>query len=620
MTVLKIQKVVSFSSEDPLHPASDLLKKRKWRCRDEGEKQAWVLLQLEHLSTITNINIGNAGSAFVEVQVGRQGGDLDQMKVLLVATSFMSVNESRVGDQQGRVKMIDQEKLAGEIAKEKWDLVKVVATQPFTKQTRYGISFIELCGSGTEAPEGKTEKVNKLGAFKLKTNPESDLSVGSYFSRKKDDAESSVSSPSVAAAMRSDTSLAERSLVRSREKDKKRKIEISPAAKEEIKRRRVDTPFPSRNSLPGEPSVSESPRLKEKKRESFSNKANSLPVKNNQDRDASQKKEEAFKKRKVLDKGETSEESRKKEKPQKYGKFKELLRGVHFTISGFQNPLRGEIRQKGLDMGAQYHGDWGSSCTHLVCAFTNTPKFNQVRGKGKIVKADWLEECHSQRRRLPWRRFCLDRKDKDQEESEEEIWEETSKEDNYDCDTDEEIERLQAAEIKERESEKEKDSKDKAATAHDRDLEANKENVKEENKYDCDTDEEIEQCLKNDEEVDPYEVETDIDDEEIPRLLPDTSNLSFETLPNFFKSHNFFFHGSFEEDETSLLERYVTSAGGKVKLYMDPEVDIVITKKKEDEQFKEAKKVNRDVKFVLPEWIFRCNDKHKFVSVDEYSL
>lgn len=59
------------------------------------------------------------------------------------------------------------------------------------------------------------------------------------------------------------------------------------------------------------------------------------------------------------------------------------------------------------------------------CAFPNTPKFNQVKGKGKIVKRKWLEDCHSQRKRLPWRRYALDKADLDKEESEEEICEKT---------------------------------------------------------------------------------------------------------------------------------------------------------------------------------------------------
>ena len=63
-------------------------------------------------------------------------------------------------------------------------------------------------------------------------------------------------------------------------------------------------------------------------------------------------------------------------------------------------------------MGARYRGDWDNSCTHLICAFVNTPKFNQVKGRGKIVKKDWIEKSYSDRKRYPWRRYCLDNQDK----------------------------------------------------------------------------------------------------------------------------------------------------------------------------------------------------------------
>ena len=90
MAPLKFKKIVGFSSEDSLFPASNLLTNSKWKCKEEGEKQAWVCLQLEELSVISNIDIGNNGAAFVEVQVGRQGCDQDQMKVILVAVRISS--------------------------------------------------------------------------------------------------------------------------------------------------------------------------------------------------------------------------------------------------------------------------------------------------------------------------------------------------------------------------------------------------------------------------------------------------------------------------------------------------------------------------------------------------
>ena len=163
------------------------------------------------------------------------------------------------------------------------------------------------------------------------------------------------------------------------------------------------------------------------------------------------------------------------ETTKKSAPFRDLLRGVVFALSGFQNPLRGEIRGKAMEMGAKYEPDWSSRCTHLICAFANTPKFQQVKTSGgKIVKREWVEECHSRRRRLPWRRFCLDRADRG-EESEEEVWEEVAVQRNnangasrhpvdpYEQDTDEEVEQLKQRDAKEAEDKKRKLDAEKRA-------------------------------------------------------------------------------------------------------------------------------------------------------------
>merc|ERR1712168_933823 len=94
-------------------------------------------------------------------------------------------------------------------------------------------------------------------------------------------------------------------------------------------------------------------------------------------------------------------------KKYQYAPFNELMKNVTFVISGFQNPLRGEVRSKACKMGAVYKGDWDASCTHLICAFANTPKFNQVKGKGKIVKKEWVEDNFTNRKKLNWKRYSL---------------------------------------------------------------------------------------------------------------------------------------------------------------------------------------------------------------------
>lgn len=46
--------------------------------------------------------------------------------------------------------------------------------------------------------------------------------------------------------------------------------------------------------------------------------------------------------------------------------FHKLLEGVVFVMSGFQNPFRGELRDKAIEMGAVYKPDWKKGCTHLM--------------------------------------------------------------------------------------------------------------------------------------------------------------------------------------------------------------------------------------------------------------
>lgn len=57
----------------------------KWRCSKPGEGQGVIVLQLEQASQITGIDIGNNGSAFVEVLVTRSGGSEDYQVQMILA-------------------------------------------------------------------------------------------------------------------------------------------------------------------------------------------------------------------------------------------------------------------------------------------------------------------------------------------------------------------------------------------------------------------------------------------------------------------------------------------------------------------------------------------------------
>ena len=652
MAPLKFKKVVSFSSEDPLFPASNLLGKGKWRCKDEGEKQTWVLLQLEETSSITNIDIGNAGAAFIEVQVGRLGTEADQMKVLLVASSFMSVNEARVGENTGRVRMFALDKLAQEVAKEKWDLVKMVLTQPFSKLARYGMSFLSLSGPATGPAASPAPALPSLGKFRLKAEPEKGIAVA-------DPSPAAPDKPRVAASLRAEATVSD--LTQLKAKKRNREVDLTPAMMEEAKKRKVGPRLvlPSRNTLPGENADDED----EDGSIDIMKKPKDNPKVNDKNVAKDNKKADIVKKNNIP---KEKQPATVKAKPKKFAAFSDLLKGVVFTISGFQNPLRGEIRKKALEMGAKYCGDWTSSCTHLVCAFANTPKFNQVVGKGIIVKKDWVEECYKQRKRLLWRRFCLDRRDEGREDSEEEVWEYVAggaapdKVQEAEVDTDEEIENIKLEESKKKVMEENKVVAERSLPNHmyecDTDEEINriKEAEREEEKqkvkrshpkkiidpYECDTDEEIEdvkrnskleneklpndayECDTDDEttkDIDPYDVDTDIDEEECVKLLPDTSNLSLGALPNYFDSQEFYLHGDFQPGERKLLERYILAFGGRVHPYMGTEVMVVITHARWGKMFEDVRAVSRGVQFVKPRCLFLCNNEGRMVEFAMWS-
>ena len=81
---------------------------------------------------VSSLDIGNDGSAFIEVLVRRaeqvsaeQNGDDDGFRTLLPASSFLTPMEARNEQCMSRVRMFGQEKLSGDIAKQKWDQFKV---------------------------------------------------------------------------------------------------------------------------------------------------------------------------------------------------------------------------------------------------------------------------------------------------------------------------------------------------------------------------------------------------------------------------------------------------------------------------------------------------------------
>ena len=295
------------------------------------------------------------------------------------------------------------------------------------------MAFITVSGR----PASGAAAAPKLGAFRLKEAPAAAIPVGSLFRRQQ--AAGAEAGGTVAAALRADTTLADLVLEKARREEVKRKRSSegegggSKRSREEgevSKRSRKEVVFPRRDSLPGEERremfktfepKEEKKAVAKVKDEKKTNGKDKNPVKvadARKERKAVEvdlnERVKAFKEKKenrdeqgpsssknhngdyknnssttdgtkALSKTDGSDKAGRGSTdaavpgPGRRAPYSQLLRGVVFAISGLQNPLRGAVRGAGLELGARYEGDWSSRCTHLVCAFTNTPKFNQVR-------------------------------------------------------------------------------------------------------------------------------------------------------------------------------------------------------------------------------------------------
>lgn len=63
---------------------------------------------------------------------------------------------------------------------------------------------------------------------------------------------------------------------------------------------------------------------------------------------------------------ESKPKPKSRPKPADNVPFNRIMEGVVFVLSGFQNPFRGELRDKALAMGARYRPDWTPDSTHLM--------------------------------------------------------------------------------------------------------------------------------------------------------------------------------------------------------------------------------------------------------------
>ncbi|XP_046463298.1 DNA repair protein XRCC1-like [Daphnia pulex] len=628
MAPIKFTRVVSFSSEDPNQPTENLIKDgvyRKWRCKSAGEQKAWVEFQLEKTSFISAVDIGNHGSAFIEILVGRSGCSDEDYKVLLNSASFMTPQECRNETNLQRVRIFKHQDLNKATQAEKWDRVRVVCTQPFNKQLQYGISFLTV-----HAPEEESaNKTNNnasvkaansidLGMFKLRSEESivDPIKQGSLFSRFK----SSIStSPSTqpGAIRAASQSLASAALAQSEKEaltilrhspnkdgsrpdikltDKLKTLQTrSPTVSKTPTAAKVDqhSPLPSRKQVESDRPRPVAPPITPPAKKSLSKKMQESKPRHSPLHES--KRVEGPVKRKTPPPSPSVDTQRLAKKQRTTKPFNRLLEGVVVVLSGFQNPLRGQLRDKLLALGATYKPEWNASCTHLICAFYNTPKFIEVKGKGKIVTKNWVQDCFDKRKRLPWRRYCLDKNDRG-EESEEEIWE--GEDQGPTCPTPTPQTSKAATVVPQ--------SPTVAASCKPTTVVASPKTsvVKDEEEED----------YGGSTEVDEVDTEDEID------MIKKKIKEQQQTLEdsNIYANLNFYLGKDLSEEVKEDLTLYIKECQGKLVPKIKSKVSHFISDDPDDDSVAKALSKNQDMKIVKSDWIRTCRKNNKLVALDEF--
>ncbi|KAG5674603.1 hypothetical protein PVAND_004557 [Polypedilum vanderplanki] len=475
MPQIKNIKIHSFSSEDPNFPAKNLINTdvtKRWKCAKPGEKSAFVVLKLDKPYQITQIDIGNEFSSMIEILVGNSQQEPPDFREILMSTSFMTLIEARNETNPHRLRIFNKGLFVSGVAEKKWDLIKILCVQNYNNRKQYGISFINLFTNDevtskeeespiklnhiihqTPKPMSASKPVKTLGKFHFRDSSsdeekDEDSSPFAKWKAKKNEFKNSTNDLDKLPE-NSKSGLKEHLKEKLASENRKRNRSIDEKDEKEIVKNRNRSKGLMYESSDDEPNeklqkkIDKDKELKEKEKHvpKFNNSTKittiSPPKSNNKFASfTSSSFGSSSKSLNVeLDKKQTNKSPEKQitKSPEKelkavqYKPFNKLLEGVIFVLSGYQNPERGVIRQKAIDMGAVYKPDWDSSCTHLVCSYNNTPKYHQVKGKGKIITKKWIERCFTEQKRLPWRRFAVDKSEQDESESEEEIFSEWHK-------------------------------------------------------------------------------------------------------------------------------------------------------------------------------------------------
>ncbi|ORX82595.1 hypothetical protein BCR32DRAFT_292535 [Anaeromyces robustus] len=349
-------------------------------------------------------------------------------------------------------------------------------------------------------------------------------------------------------------------------------------------------------------------------------------------KDSSNNNDSKYQLLKILNKKSTSNINKDKEKKEIEIDSKEksrkdlssILRGVNIVISGIENPERGKIRTLALEMGAKYHPKWIDSSTHLICAVKGTPKYNEVKEKGKgiIVKSGWIYDCYKKKDRLLEKYYSFDynrtKSISDGEESDTSVNATTSnsiysifnrkannKKNDDDKDDDDNTIRsnnssknaIQNISNNNNNNNKDDDGSNKLIrnTLKKSNSFSYKSNISEDNKRKNKKIYEFFKIINSDKENNDKE-----NDDKTKNLKLIRNILS---ISNIFKNQYFYFDDTIKDKTKKELERYVLGHGGNISINNDDKITYYCT-------IKNSSEVDFKGTIIDPTYIINCHNKN----------
>ncbi|GBP58963.1 DNA repair protein XRCC1 [Eumeta japonica] len=653
------------------HPANNLLtnevSKKRWLCT-KGTPTCSVVLQLARCVQISNLQICSHNASLIEVLVGRSETPDQPFKVLVPSCVFITPSEARKNDDVEKVRSFDYSQLASDTKNLSWDRVRIVCSQPYNKHCKYGLSFIHIF-----EPEGESSSVSQSLAATTPTpipprlldldtkssDEEDNFKPGELFAKyraKTKEGESSQGTENLStdAQIRQATAKALKNIpdistqvvrspivknkIRSNDKTKVHNDTRSDRQRNELLYT-VDDEGPNNHI---DKLIEQHNKEKSKHKNDASeiypcdnnrNHANNLKVDDIKHNTSSKNKKELTKtselvkkkkdlnialtktpsnnkKRTILDSEPSTSNTKKKAKISRSRSPHRLLEDVVFVISGYENPRRSNLRNAALAMGARYEKDWMPRCTHLVCAFSNTPKLKTVRAskdgqKAIVVTGEWIEECSKHCRRLPWQWFATEPKLRQPRDQTFESSDEAPSAPDSEMDTDDEIEKV----LKEQRGNESK-TESPLKKEENKPTERNASN-------DSDVAFVIDERIKGEIVLTDSDSDITVDNNTSEGY---STNPGLSDLPDLFDGKTFLIDDSTEQAgfDTILLRRYIKAYGGEClkmsQINKDTEVDYVLCG---------SEAATTSIAGAIPmraDWIWQCHRDRKIASTSPYSL